>query len=241
MNTDLIFTLLAFSLPIVFALLCLYYAFSLLKTARQLEDTPTSKIRSAAQGYLELSGTLKPLRETKAPLSHRPCAWYRYRIEQLTAIQSHKRTEYYWKTLSSGASETEFLLVDETGECHVTPNSAHVVPSTLTRWRGHSKTGSPLPNSFFKKLFSYWGRYRYTEELLEFDRNIFACGRFITKHDPETQKTIHWLTHEGLENKRFILSGISQEKLIRTLKIRSLGFFVGFIGFAGFSVKNFIH
>ncbi|WP_455203621.1 hypothetical protein [Kaarinaea lacus] len=33
-----------------------YFAFLYLKRARIIEDTPTSKIRSAAQGYVELQG-----------------------------------------------------------------------------------------------------------------------------------------------------------------------------------------
>src|SRR5690606_9806630 len=61
----------------------LFFMVRNLRTARTIEDTPTSKIRSAAQGYVELSGTASSTGETiAAPLSGTPCLWYRYTIER---------------------------------------------------------------------------------------------------------------------------------------------------------------
>src|SRR6266542_4039224 len=50
---------------------------------RQIEDIPTSKIASAAQGYVELLGRSVPIPDCPvlAPLSQLPCCWYRYTIE----------------------------------------------------------------------------------------------------------------------------------------------------------------
>ena len=52
--------------------------------ARHLLDTPTSKIRSAAQGYVELYGLLEELPEAtvRGPLTGKPCLWWRFRIEE---------------------------------------------------------------------------------------------------------------------------------------------------------------
>ena len=51
---------------------------------RAIEDTPTSRIRSAAQGYVELSGhgVMPPNAENKGPLTAIPCTWWRYKIEE---------------------------------------------------------------------------------------------------------------------------------------------------------------
>src|SRR5690554_6778645 len=51
---------------------------------RHLLDTPTSRIRSAAQGYVELVGVLRsgPVENLSAPLTGEPCLWWRYRIEE---------------------------------------------------------------------------------------------------------------------------------------------------------------
>ena len=54
------------------------------RRARAVADTPTSRIASAHQGYVELHGVARsdqpePMR---APLTKRPCVWYRYTIER---------------------------------------------------------------------------------------------------------------------------------------------------------------
>jgi len=61
-----------------------WLAFRSLHIARLIEDTPTSRIRSAAQGYVELAGRCRPLDGTQnlAPLTQRPCVWWSYRIQQ---------------------------------------------------------------------------------------------------------------------------------------------------------------
>ena len=71
------------SMATLCALVCLYLMLSRLQRARWIEDTPTSRIRSAAQGLVELNGMLdagghEPLR---SPLSNKPCLWYRFRVE----------------------------------------------------------------------------------------------------------------------------------------------------------------
>ena len=52
--------------------------------ARVMEDMPTSKVRSAAQGFVELAGVQHPLDATPllAPLTHHPCTWWSYVIEK---------------------------------------------------------------------------------------------------------------------------------------------------------------
>lgn len=70
--------------------------------ARHLLDTPTSKIRSAAQGYVEFYGVLHVCGEAQllGPLTNTPCLWWRYKIEEYTA-SGKKRS---WRTLESGSS-----------------------------------------------------------------------------------------------------------------------------------------
>ena len=61
-----------------------WFALRWLHVARMIEDTPTSRIRSAAQGYVELGGRCRALDGTQnlAPLTQRPCVWWRCRIQQ---------------------------------------------------------------------------------------------------------------------------------------------------------------
>jgi hypothetical protein len=56
------------------ALVCLRISWMALRKARSIEDTPTSKISSAAQGYVELIGSAKADQALlSAPLTNTPC------------------------------------------------------------------------------------------------------------------------------------------------------------------------
>ena len=95
--------------------------------ARYLLDTPTSKIRSAAQGYVEFYGILGQTAEAQlsAPLTGTPCLWWRYRIEEYRSSGKSRS----WRTLESGSSEAWLRLSDGTGDCLIDPRGAEVRPA----------------------------------------------------------------------------------------------------------------
>ncbi len=76
-----------------------YFAFRFLRRARIIRDTPTSKIRSAAQGYLELEGRgeLMEGEPIVAPLTGQTCTWYRYKVEKREVRYSNGKQ---WHTAS---------------------------------------------------------------------------------------------------------------------------------------------
>lgn len=128
---------------------------SLLRRRRALTDTPTSRIASAAQGYVELFGRGKPLDEPPL-LSHLttlPCLWYRYLVEE-------ENSEGKWRTVNQGQSEASFIIDDGSGRCVVDVEGAEI----LTR---HKET---------------WVRdgYRNTEWKLLIDDRVYALGEFRT-------------------------------------------------------------
>mgnify|MGYP006966890906 CR=1 FL=1 len=75
----------------LFACICFYLCFRYLYRYGVIEDTPTSKIRSAAQGYTELEGTanLLPGEPVYAALTQQLCPWFDYKIEKRTSHYSH--------------------------------------------------------------------------------------------------------------------------------------------------------
>ena len=87
---------------------------------RTMEDTPTSRIASAAQGYVELSGTAGALPEGQmaSPLTQLPCLWYRFTVET--------RSDRGWKQTERGESERPFLLDDGSGHCEIDPRGAEI-------------------------------------------------------------------------------------------------------------------
>ena len=128
---------------------------STLLRRRIIVDTPTSRIASAAQGYVELSGTGKPL-DFPPLLSHLtalPCLWYRYLVEE-------RGSKNKWRTVSSGESEVAFLLEDGSGRCVVDVEDAEILTRHKQRW--------------------IEGRFRHTEWKLLIDDPIYVLGEFRT-------------------------------------------------------------
>ncbi len=153
-------------------------AFYFLIRKRIIQDTPTSKVRSAAQGYSELSGKGQLIEGTKitAPLTNTLCTWYKYTIEERRSSGKNRR----WVTIESGISDNFFLLVEDTGQVIIDPEGANVTPAEKYTWYGHSKFPSNYPvkkSGFFSFDF---GRYRYTEERMHPNDPLYALGLFKT-------------------------------------------------------------
>jgi len=156
-------------------------AFYFFLRKRIIEDTPTSAIRSAAQGYVELSGHGKLMEGSiiSGPLTNITCTWYSYTIEE------HRRSgkNSHWATIDKGISDSLFLLVDNSGEAVIDPEKANVTPSITDVWYGHSRHPDPKGKGTRKKksLFSVGiGRYRYTEKRMHPDDPLYAIGLFDT-------------------------------------------------------------
>lgn len=149
-----------------------------LRIARLLEDTPTSRIRSAAQGYVELSGRCRAMDGTRndAPLTQRPCVWWRYRIQQKSESGAPGKRRESWTTINSGRSELPFLLDDGTGECIVQPSGAEVVTGESTTWYG--STPWPTQAAGAGLLHSQEHRYRYFEERVYEHEQLCVLGQF---------------------------------------------------------------
>ncbi len=132
---------------------------SVYRRARAVEDTPTSNIASAAQGYVELFGEALdiPGPPTLAPYSHMPCVWCRYVMEQ--------RAGRDWRCVDQGETEASFLLADDSGRCVVDPEGAEVLATDKNVW--------------------IEGDYRYTEWKLFAHDSLYVLGEFRTlSNDP---------------------------------------------------------
>ena len=122
---------------------------------RQIQDLPTSRVASAAQGYVELLGQAQMLPGTRilSRLSGSPCCWYSYEIEE-------KGSNDKWQTVDSGRSAERFLLVDGTGQCVISPEGAEVLTKDNRQWEQ--------------------GGFRYSEWLLLGKSVLYAIGDFST-------------------------------------------------------------
>lgn len=157
-----------------------WYAFRWLHIARVIEDTPTSRVRSAAQGYVELSGRCRALDGTQnlAPLTQRPCVWWRFRVQQKVESGTRGRRRESWRTINSGRSEQPFLLDDGTGQCIVQPTGAEILTGESTTWYG--STPWPTQAAGAGLLRPQGHRYRYFEERIYEHEQAYVLGQFRT-------------------------------------------------------------
>lgn len=148
--------------------------FLLLRKARMIEDMPTSRIRSAAQGYIEIEGhaRLLPGPPVISPLSRQPCAWWSY------TIKHYDSTHRKWSVVESETSGELFVISDTTGDCIVDPEGAQVTPSLQRSWRGRSARPNIIPK---KTEWISFGDYAYTEKQIRIGDFLYATGLFRTQ------------------------------------------------------------
>ena len=177
------------------SLLSLYFAFRNLHRARLIEDTPTSRIRSAHQGYVELIGEAANMEGEPilAPLTGLPCCWWRYRVD--------RKRDKGWQVVQSGVSDSLFLLRDETGECIIDPDGAQVTPSGKNIWYGPNASPSAPPDlgtgsqQSQSRLFgmtvsvatTFGNDYRYSEETIIPGDPLYAIGLFKSVGETDRQ------------------------------------------------------
>lgn len=137
------------------AVLALWAWLEALHRYRFIADTPTSRIASAAQGYVELLGHARshPGNRILSKLTLLPCVWFRYEIHR-------RQADGKWERLDYGESPDTFLLDDGSGECVVDPEEAEIVTPRKQEWRR--------------------GEYRYREWLILEQDPLYALGYFVT-------------------------------------------------------------
>lgn len=138
------------------AIISVFAWLSSLHRLRAIRDTPTSRIASAAQGYVELAGRGEPFGEPPllSRLRQLPCLWYRYKVERRTSKNK-------WVTEDSGESHDSFQLRDDSGLCVVDPEQAEITTQHRDRW--------------------HEGNHRYTEWKLIKNDNLYVLGEFRTQ------------------------------------------------------------
>lgn len=161
----------------------LYGALHFGRRAWRLADTPIARIRSAPQGYVELYGRarLLPGPPILAPLSHLPCVWYRYQVDERTANGR-------WWRADRGESDHLFALDDGTAQCVIDPEGADFVKTRRDVWYGG------LSGARTHALWGIGAHYRYVEQRLMPGEELHVIGWFRTvgglREAPDTRREV---------------------------------------------------
>jgi hypothetical protein len=97
-----------------------FYGFGLLQRRRLILDTPFSKIRSASMGMVEVSGLAVGPYTMIAPITARPCYYYRTLVWEYK--QSGKNRQ--WVKVAGECMHVPFFVDDNTGRVLVDPRGA---------------------------------------------------------------------------------------------------------------------
>lgn len=125
-----------------------------LRRHRTIADTPTTRIASAPQGYVEIAGRGRqpPGERLPSPVYGLPCLWYRYRVERKHGDR--------WEQVESGVSHDTFGVDDGSGLALVDPEGAEILTS--------------------RKQVSHAGDYRRTEWTLIEGETLYVIGEHVT-------------------------------------------------------------
>lgn len=112
---------------LVFGLLCIYGGVNRYLLLQKINNIPTSKVRSAAVGLVELFGKAKCKDDMSSPVSKAKCTYWKVVGEY---YQPGKHGG--WRTIYNKASSSQFYLEDETGKMLIEPKNAEMsIPSDL--------------------------------------------------------------------------------------------------------------
>lgn len=180
------------------------------RRARAVSDTPTSRISSAPQGYVELSGIARPFPNHRliSPVSRIHCVWYHYIVEE-------KRGKD-WRKVEEAVSHDSFLIDDGTGTAVIDPDYGEVHTTRKRTWRVEKR--------------------RYTEWYLVPNARLYVIGELRTEggsnsnldHASDVNALlVKWKADKADLNRRFDLDGngqidLKEWELVRTAARREV-------------------
>ncbi|KAB2309148.1 hypothetical protein F8A87_10150 [Betaproteobacteria bacterium SCN2] len=132
----------------------LYAWYVNLRRFSAVADTPTARISSAPQGYVEIVGKGVHTEGSQliSPTSGLPCLWYRFIVE--------KKHGNKWRRVGGGVSTEPFGIDDGTGEALVEPDQAEIITS--------------------RKQVTTRGQHRHTEWNLIEGETLYVLGEHAT-------------------------------------------------------------
>lgn len=223
-----------------------------------IKDIPTSKIRSAAMGIVELKGKTVPKHLIFSPFSRKSCVYYRYRVEEYRKRHSKDGIRYSWEQIASGEKRISFYLEDETGKALIMPDEAEIMaPVKAKRYQSHAMAIG-MDRKFFKHFeenfaskdvdlkslgitdrhsgMNMVGDRRFFEHYIEPEEKLYILGSaFSSKKDG-----ISIVVSSGKNEKTFIISNKSEKSLLKFTKFRIIFSLIASILLVGFSVAGFL-
>jgi hypothetical protein len=161
-----------------------------LSEKRLIQNTPLSKIRSAAMGLVELQGMARMHTPQKSPLSKMDACWWNCRVEEYRS----EGKDSHWQTLKQVGSTDMFYLEDTTGRVLVNPFNAELhVLNNIFELNAATRTQiAPVLNVWGLDDTNWFGgerRMRIIEQLIPDYAPLFVMGELVSiGNDPQDRR-----------------------------------------------------
>lgn len=150
------------------ALICgatLWLATHYWRLKRRIENTPTSKARSAAMGMIEVHGRAKRLYALVSPISQQPCVYY-----CLKKYRRASRDKQWQLSRITSSGTVPFIIEDDTGKIKIDPQGAKLSPKT-------THEGSPGQNNIlFSSSIDDDPNEKWKEEVIHEGSILYVMG-----------------------------------------------------------------
>lgn len=222
----------------------IYNGFQKWQRKRLMQDTPTEKVRSAAVGRTELSGTAKPIEgigTLKQPFTDGECLVATYTVEEWEEDHDDDGPDGHWNTIKSGTIYNPFELDDGTGSIRVEPEADatyEISEQFRTRFRvGAGRTPPDEVVAFFQREFDddedegFLGgllgggpgargsdRRRYTQEVIPPGESLYLLGGAEPRAGASGSNADQLVLGRDSGSDEFIISDQTEEELVSGYK-----------------------
>ncbi|NYZ74015.1 hypothetical protein H0O00_02645, partial [Candidatus Micrarchaeota archaeon] len=105
---------------------------------QKIKNTPTSKVRSAAVGLVELSGKAMPTVQGVSPVTKNPSVYWHVMAQYYHHKHDrHGHDQSEWVTFYSKTSTAKFYVEDDTGKMLIDPAGGEVRVKADFQFEGH--------------------------------------------------------------------------------------------------------
>jgi hypothetical protein len=219
----------------IIALASLYAGISTYFLMQKIKNTPTSKVRSAALGLVELFGKAKCKDAIYSPISNAKCVYWLIAAEY---YQSGKHGG--WKSLYRKQSASGFYLEDDTGKMLISSENATVdIPSDF-RSEGHLSSkgflgfsqaqldgkvlkfleNNPDANSAFQRYSGH--NLRIAESFIAEGDNIYVLGTAQQQKDISGNISNENLLVGRGRDSIFYISDSEEKKVVSGMQMKIL-------------------